>query len=150
MASLYQKNSTYYLSVSLDGKRKTQSLKTKDIKVAKKLKQLIEFELLKDLHGLNDKKKNISFKDLSILFLKADHDWSQKTREHYHYVLISWSNNQFLPINKGSADTFKRRLNAAINWGLRNGYMCCDLKNLNSPPLLPDCEYSQLKRSKSS
>ena len=46
MTSLYQKKDIYYLSVSLDGKRKVQSLQTKSYPVAKKLKQHVEFELL--------------------------------------------------------------------------------------------------------
>ena len=136
MASLYQKKGIYYLSVSLDGKRRAQSLQTKDIKVAKKLRQLVEFELLKELHGLNKKQKQITFKDLIPLYLKADHDWSEKTREHCHYVLKSYANRRQLPENKASADTFKRRLNAIINWGLKNGYVCIDLQKftLSSPP----------------
>jgi len=136
MASLYQKKGIYYLSVSLDGKRRTQSLQTKDIKVAKKLRQLVEFELLKELHGLNKKQKQITFKDLIPLYLKADHDWSKKTREHSRYVLKSYANRRQLPENKASADTFKRRLNAVINWGIKNGYVCIDLQkfSLSSPP----------------
>ncbi|SVC25266.1 uncharacterized protein METZ01_LOCUS278120 [marine metagenome] len=135
MASLYQKKGIYYLSVSLDGKRRAQSLQTKDIKVAKKLRQLVEFELLKELHGLNKKQKQITFKDLIPLYLKADHDWSEKTREHCQYVLKSYANRRQLPENKASADTFKRRLNAVINWGIKNGYVCIDLQKfaLSSP-----------------
>ena len=136
MASLYQKKGIYYLSVSLDGKRRAQSLQTKDIKVAKKLRQLVEFELLKELHGLNKKQKQITFKDLIPLYHKADHDWSEKTREHCHYVLKSYAKRRQLPENKASANTFKRRLNAVINWGLKNGYVCIDLQKfaLSSPP----------------
>ena len=136
MASLYQKKGTYYLSVSLDGKRKVQSLQTKSYPVAKKLKQHVEFELLKELHGLNQKSKKIALKDLAPKYLIYDHDWSPATREHAKYVLKSYLTSTILPINSASADSFKRRLNAVINWGVRQGYECIDLKKfkLFSPP----------------
>ena len=137
MASLYQKKGTYYLSVSLNGKREVQSLQTKDSQVAKKLKQHVEFELLKKLHGLKTKDNNIAFKDLIPLYLKADQDWSEKTREHSNYVLKSWiKNNGKIPDNRASADTFKRRINAVLNWGQRQNYKCIDLVKykLSSPP----------------
>jgi integrase len=136
MASLYQKKGTYYLSVSLDGKRKVRSLQTKSYQVAKKLKQHIEFELLKELHGLNQKKTKIALKDLASKYLMYDHDWSPTTREHAKYILKSYILRRSLPTNRASADSFKRRLNAVINWGIRQGYECIDLKKfkLSSPP----------------
>lgn len=136
MASLYQKKGIYYLSVSLNGKRKVQSLQTKDSQVAKKLKQHVEFELLKELHGLNQKKTKIALKELAPKYLIYDHDWSPTTREHAKYILKSYLTSKKLPINSASADSFKRRLNAVINWGSRYGYECIDLKKfkLSSPP----------------
>ena len=135
MASLYQKKGIYYLSVSLNGKRKVQSLQTKDSQVAKKLKQHVEFELLKELHGLNQKKTKIALKELALKYLIYDHDWSPTTREHAKYILKSYLTSKKLPINSASADSFKRRLNAVINWGSRHGYECIDLKKfkLSSP-----------------
>jgi integrase len=136
MASLYQKKGTYYLSVSLDGKRKVQSLQTKSYQVAKKLKQHVEFELLKELHGLNQKIEKIVLKDLAPKYLIYDHDWTTATREHTKYILKSYLTSKKIPINSASADSFKRRLNAVINWGSRHGYDCIDLKKfkLSSPP----------------
>ena len=137
MASLYKKKDTFYLSVSFDGKKKAKSLQTDDYLVAKRLKPHIEFELLKELHGLKTKENNIAFKDLITLYLKGDHDWSINTREHSNYVLKSWiKNDGKLPDNKASADTFKRRINAVLNWGKRHNYKCIDLikYKLSSPP----------------
>ena len=136
MASLYQKKGTYYLSVSLDGKRKVQSLQTKSYQVAKKLKQHIEFELLKELHGLNQRSEKITLKALAPKYLIYAHDWSPATREHTKYILKSYLTSMKLPINSASADSFKRRLNAVINWGVQHGYECIDLKKfkLSSPP----------------
>ena len=136
MASLYQKKGTYYLSVSLDGKRKVRSLQTKSYQVAKKLKQHVEFELLKELHGLNQKKTKIALKNLAPKYLIYDHDWSPATREHAKYILKSYILRRSLPTNKASADSFKRRLNAVINWGVRHRYECIDLMKfkLSSPP----------------
>ena len=137
MASLYKKNNVYYLSVKLNGKRKAKSLHTDKLSAAKKLQPLVEFELLKELHGLKIKENNISFKDLIPLYLKADQDWSKNTREHSNYVLKSWINNDGkLPDNKASADTFKRRINTVLNWGKRHNYKCIDLVKykLSAPP----------------
>jgi integrase len=137
MASLYKKNNIYYLSVKFNGKRKAKSLHTGKFSAAKQLQPLVEFELLKELHGLNKKQKQITFKDLIPLYLKADQDWSGKTREHANYILKSWiKTNGKLPENKASADTFKRRINAVLNWGKRHDYKCIDLVKykLSSPP----------------
>ena len=53
-----------------------------------------------------------------------------------HILVIGWNENKTLPVNNASTDTFKRRLNAVINWGIRNSYECRDLKKfkLSSPP----------------
>ena len=137
MASLYKKNNVYYLSVKFNGKRKAKSLHTKKLNAAKKLQPLVEFELLKELHGLKTKDNNIAFKNLIPIYLKGDHDWSKSTREHSNYVLKSWiKNDGKLPDNKASADTFKRRINAVLNWGKRHDYKCTDLVKykLSSPP----------------
>ena len=137
MASLYKKNNVYYLSVKLNGIRRAKSLRTEVLSIAKKLQPLVEFELLKELHGLKIKENNISFKDLIPLYLKADQDWSKNTREHSNYILKSWiKNNGKLPDNKASADTFKRRINAVLNWGQRQNCKCIDLVKykLSSPP----------------
>lgn len=137
MASLYKKNNVYYLSVKLNGIRRAKSLHTEVLSAAKKLRPLVEFELLKELHGLKTKDNNIAFKDLILLYLKADQDWSEKTREHSNYVLKSWiKNNGKIPDNRASADTFKRRINAVLNWGQRQNYKCIDLVKykLSSPP----------------
>jgi len=137
MASLYKKKDTFYLSVSFDGKKKAKSLQTDDYLVAKRLKPHIEFELLKQLHGDNKSKQKTSFKDLIPLYMKGDHDWSKNTREHSNYVLKSWIKyDGKLPDNKASADSFKRRINAVLNWGKRHNYKCIDLikYKLSSPP----------------
>ena len=70
MASLYKKNNVYYLSVKLNGKRKAKSLHTEKLSAAKKLQPLVEFELLKELHGFNKKQEQITFKELISLYLK--------------------------------------------------------------------------------
>ena len=74
MASLYKKNNVYYLSVKLNGKRKAKSLHTDKLSAAKKLQPLVEFELLKELHGLNKKQEQIHAHPVihwSIILLSA-------------------------------------------------------------------------------
>ena len=78
MASLYKNNGTYYLSVSLNRKRKSRSLGTSDLKTARKIKPLIEFEILKELHGIKNAKSEMPFDELVNLYLSTDHDWAKK------------------------------------------------------------------------
>ena len=46
MASLYKNNGTWYIAVNSNRKRKCQSLKTKDLKVAKQLKPYAESAII--------------------------------------------------------------------------------------------------------
>ena len=46
MASLYKNNGNWYLSVTINGSRKCKSLRTKDIRVARKLKRNYESQII--------------------------------------------------------------------------------------------------------
>ena len=59
MASLYQNNKVWYVSVYIDGKRATKSLKTEDIIVAKKLKPYAEYKLIAELMGFEKPNQNL-------------------------------------------------------------------------------------------
>ena len=123
MASLYKNNGTYYLSVSLNSKRKSRSLGTSDPKTAKKLKPLIEFEILKELHGINEKQCEMPFKQLVNLYLSTDHDWASRTIELKTYVLKSYINGKPLPTNVTSKAIHIRTINSCWNWGLKKGHI---------------------------
>ena len=65
MPSLYLKGDTYYISVQYNGIRKTRSLKTKDISVAKQLKSLLYYDLVNLIINQDKLKKLITAKKLS-------------------------------------------------------------------------------------
>ena len=69
MASLYKNNKTWYVSVYIDGKRGTRSLKTEDYKVAKKLKPYAEYQIIAELMGFIKPNKDLTFTQLAKKFL---------------------------------------------------------------------------------
>jgi len=87
MASLYKKRGIYYLQVRYAGKKKAGSLGTSNIKVARKLKNDKEAELLRSLLGLNTVKKTVTFSQLAELYLNAEHDWKESTRYLNQHVI---------------------------------------------------------------
>ena len=74
MASLYKNKGIWYLAITHNGNRKCQSLKTKDIKVAKQLKPYAESAIIAELSGLTISNENLDFAELVERFLKANHD----------------------------------------------------------------------------
>ena len=57
MASIYKNNNIWYLSVFINGKRATKSLKTENANIANKLKEKSEYALIAELIGFKIKKK---------------------------------------------------------------------------------------------
>ena len=99
MASLYKNNQIWYLSIYHQNKRITRSLKTKDIKVAKTIKPLVEADILNEhITGLK-KSINITFGELVPKFLKANHNWSPSTYDLNQYILTSHLKGNPLPSN---------------------------------------------------
>ena len=121
MATLYTKRGIWYISVSVEGNRQTRSLYTKDNKVAQKLKPLIELEILQNLTGITQKTRNIPFDELVRIYLIADHNWSQRTKELNTYVFNSYLSGKPLLNNPTSRAIFVRTINACWNWGLKQG-----------------------------
>ena len=52
MATLYKNRDVWYITTSYKNQRLTRSLRTKDKQIAKKLKPIIELELLEELTGV--------------------------------------------------------------------------------------------------
>jgi len=52
MATLYKNRDVWYITKSYENQRLTRSLRTKDKQIAKKLKPIIELELLEELTGV--------------------------------------------------------------------------------------------------
>ena len=123
MATLYKNRGIWYITACNGYKRITKSLKTKDKRVAKKLKPGVELELLSLLSGVKQQIKNLPFDDLVSHYLKADHNWSKSTKELNDYVFKSYLSNKPLPINRTSRAIFVRTINACWNWGLKNHFI---------------------------
>ena len=120
MASLYKKRDIWYISSMIDNKRLSVSLRTKDKRVAKQLKPKAELELLSQLSGATQPSKNLSFDELVRCYLKADHNWSKRTKELNAYVFRSYQSGKPLPLNPTSRSIFVRTINACWNWGLKH------------------------------
>ena len=120
MASLYRNKGIWYLAITHNGNRKCQSLKTKDIKVAKQLKPYAEFAIIAELSGLTISNENLDFAELVERFLKANHDWSDATFQLIRHILTTHLNGRALPINPTSRAIHIRHINQCWNWGLKN------------------------------
>ena len=117
MASIYKNNNIWYLSVFINGKRTSRSLKTEDKKVASKLKVRVEYELIAELMGFKNKDKELTFKELSAKFL-AQKNRSINTQKIYENVYKTYIAGKPLPSNPNSRSIHIRAINACWNWGL--------------------------------
>ena len=120
MASLYKNRNTWHLSVSFKGKRINRSLGTKDKIVAKQLKPLVESQIIAELVGIVQAKKEMPFEELVVAFLNAPHDWKQTTYQMNKMILEKHLNGDPLPSNPNSRAIYIRHINQCWNWGLKN------------------------------
>ncbi|MDA9935195.1 site-specific integrase [Candidatus Marinimicrobia bacterium] len=120
MASIYKNNNIWYLSVFINGKRATRSLKTEDKKVANKLKVEAEYELIAELMGFKKQDKELTFKEISARFL-TQKNRSINTQKIYENVYKNHIAGKPLPSNLNSRSIHIRAINACWNWGLKKG-----------------------------
>ena len=117
---MWLNNNTWYDSVTLNGKRKVFSLKTKNKRIAthrsKKLRDYYLLELA------NPNRKKIVDQSINTI-LSAEHNWSDKTRSHYTTVLKQYANGVPFPTNKSSKANWLRHINVCLKWGFENGYL---------------------------
>ena len=123
MATLYQKRDTWYLSVSLNKKRLTKSLGTKDKLVAKEIKPQVECEMLRELLGYNPKSQELSFSELVKKYLNTNHGWKENTKTLNNHIFKQSTNGSPLPTNPKIRAIYVRTINACWNWGLKNGFI---------------------------
>ena len=121
MATLYKNRGIWYITTSIGSKRITRSLRTKDKRIAWKLKPAVELELLSQLSGVKQPTNDVPFDELVRLYLEADHNWSKRTKELNDYVFKSYQSGKPLPTNPTSRAIFVRTINACWNWGLKQG-----------------------------
>ena len=111
MASLYKKRDVWYISLMVNQKRITKSLRTKDYNTAKRLKSLTETTILQQLNGFTKSNAELSFSQLVDRFLKAPHPWSKSTYDLNKYILTSHLHDKGLPTNPSSRATHIRHIN---------------------------------------
>ena len=120
MSSLYKKKNTWYLSVQVNGKRTSKSLKTSSKNVAVLLKDKAESGLIAELLGLNKKEKELPFERLSDMYLKPV-SRSSNTHKIYENAFKKHIARKPLPSNPNSRSMHIRAINACWNWGLKKG-----------------------------
>lgn len=120
MSSLYQKRGYYYFSVKLKGKRITRSLGTKSKRIANKLRPVVEYEILKELHS-STKQVYIPFYKLVKVYLESNPHWKKTTLKINKYTLNHFL-NRGLPTNPTSRAMVVQRVNLCINWAKKNRY----------------------------
>ena len=119
MASLYKNNGIWYIAVLHNGTRKSRSLKTKDIKVAKYIKSYAENIILHKLEGFIKNNAILSFSELVDHLLKVPHSWSSATSELNKYILTSHLDGKSLPKNPTSRAIHIRHINQCWNWVIK-------------------------------
>jgi integrase len=73
------------------------------------------------LSGVIKHTNNVPFDELVRLYLKADHNWSKRTKELNEYVFKSYLSGKPLLNNPTSRAIFVRTINACWNWGIKQG-----------------------------
>ena len=120
MASIYKNNNTWYLSVNINNKRKSKSLKTNDYKVARSLKPHVESQLIAELTGISKTSERLTFPELAQRFLKAEHGWAQSTYDLKRHIYSRHSAGYPLPENPNTRAIHISHINSCWNWGIKN------------------------------
>ena len=120
MASLYKNNGTWYIAVRCNKKRKFQSLKTKDYKVAKQLKPYAESAIIAEFNGYVVHNEKLTFAELVPRFLSQRNNWSDTTIRMYRCILYAHADGKALPSNLTSRAIYTRVINQCWRWGLKN------------------------------
>ena len=111
MASLYKNNGIWYIAVSHNGTRKSRSLKTKDIKVAKSIISYAETIIVQYFEVFIKSNAKILLSELVDHFLKAPHSWSTATYDFNKYILTSHLDGKSRPANPTSRAIHIRHIN---------------------------------------
>ena len=123
MSSLYKNNSTWYLSITHNGKRISRSTKTKDRRVAVALKPHIEKMIIDEIIGFSKPIKEFTFADIGERFLNYNHGWSDNTLKLNRYIIHSHIDGKELPLNPTSNAIHVRVINQCWNFGLKHNFI---------------------------
>lgn len=118
MSSVYRKKSgVYYISVSYQSKRITQSLGTKNHNTARSLKSGLEKSILASIIS-GKQVKELKFCDLVDCYLNADHGWKSSTLAINTRLLNNYLRLGF-PANKTTRAMTIRVVNSCNRWGVK-------------------------------
>ena len=120
MASIYKNGKYYYLSVSINGKRISKSLGTKDPILAKELKPTVEKAIILELMGIIPESSKLTFTQLADRFLKENTHWSKPTYDLNETILRLYIEGHPLPSNPTSRSVYIRHINQCWRWGLKH------------------------------
>ena len=122
MATLFQQNNRYYISVHYKTNRIKRSLSTSNLQQAKNIAKQLEPKLLMELITGNSETKqtNLSLPTLIKYFLAHDHGWAANTHRIYKDSLNHYLRRGF-PSNKSYRAMVTRCLNRCYKWGHMEG-----------------------------
>ena len=80
----------------------------------------MEASIIQELTGIKERNAELPFPQLVNRFLKANHPWSQSTRDLNTYILKSYLKKKPLPSNPSSRATHIRHINQCWKWGVKN------------------------------
>ena len=107
---------------SIEGNRIVINAYTKNRSTANKLHTTLEYQALMEHYAPQDKLVFRSFKELVKLYLNGTHPWSEESKKQSTIVLKHFLKAGKLPDNTETARGYQTRINACINWGIKQGY----------------------------
>ena len=122
------------MKVTVNYRSITRSLRTKNLRTAKKIAKELEPKLLIEL--LTNKHDDLPFSEIVSQFLHEDHGWSERTLWLHRHHLRNYMKHGTLPSNPNSRNMWVRSINACWNWGVRQGLTSQPrkLKTVSAPP----------------
>ena len=151
MGCIYKKPDTknYMFKLVIDGHKVVKSLKTSNIKTAKKRAKELEDEIFR-LRYNGDKpnfQKDIPFSELSKRFLVAHHEWQPRTKDTYERVIDEYKSGK-MPGSEQTQRLYNRHLSVIYNWGIKNGLVKKNLFKEKPKKSVPKIDYYSKKEIK--
>ena len=122
MATLFQQNNRYYISVHYKTNRIKRSLSTSNLQQAKNIAKQLEPTLLMQLITGDSPRHTLelSLESLISRFLAYNHGWAKNTHRIYKDSLNHYLKHGF-PSNKSYRAMVTRCLNRCYKWGYEEG-----------------------------
>lgn len=119
---IYKKDDGYYiLDKTIEGERFRKSLRTKNIKQARKRAKVIEKRWYEERYNPKPKSKKPSQKKLIRLFFREKHFNTKGTKRAYKEAVKTMK--KLDNCNENSKRYVWRHLKAIYNWGIKQGYV---------------------------